>query len=564
MTADQRYCSLPNDGSVATVRSVFYLILVGALVLVSRHGFAQSESLVPVGANEIKIPNPSLENDGRGWRIWCLAYRDRGTWPQEAHSGKVSALIETSVERQRCVLVSPGLPQLQPGMKVRISFYAKWCEGDNAVFIGFQVPPDTNRAAWLSLWQGDIPKDGVWHRIDAEVRVPVFLANEAALELRIGLPYERQSMWRKPYTDFEKCKYLLDDVSVIVLSGPKPVQPQAAVKHSFDPNDPRDDSSRFGVYWTPWKAYSRTSLTTPLEGDRSRQEIGQELDAMQQLGVKWIRSIWRWDKIEWNQGKPNYAFLDYVVEEAWKRGLRFVPCLNTSPRWASTAPEGHAEYHSYPPKMADWGNFVYETINHFKPRIKYWETWNEPNGLYWLGSVEAFCELQKTAYRSAKRADPQCRILLGAFSGSGLGYMDQLLRQGAKDYFDLVSVHPYSGKMENLNNAAFGTRSIRLLLAEYGCEDRPIWFTEIGWPTDMVPDMSTSRRAELLMELYSYPFPESVEKIFWFPFDTWGRPPPKGPGGLVDTYGDKQERTPAFEAYRKVIEKASQMKAGSP
>jgi len=86
------------------------------------------------------------------------------------------------------------------------------------------------------------------------VRVPVFPSNEAALELRIGLPYERQSMWRKPYTDFEKCKYLLDDVSVVVLSGPKHVQPQAAVRHSVDPNDPRDDSSLFGVYWTPWKA----------------------------------------------------------------------------------------------------------------------------------------------------------------------------------------------------------------------------------------------------------------------------------------------------------------------
>ena len=546
------------------MQRIFYLILIEAMLLGSQLGFAQSDSAVPTATKEIKIPNPSLENDGRGWRIWSLGYRDPGTWPQDAHTGKVSALIETSVERQRCVLVSPGLPLLKPRMNVRISFYAKWLAGDNTVFIGFQVPPDTNRAAWLGLWQGDIPKDGAWHWIDAEVRVPVFLTNEAALELRIGLPYERQSMWRKPYAGFEPSKYLLDDVSVVALSGPKPVQPKATVVHSFDKNDPRDNSSRFGVFWTPWKAYSRTPLTTPQDGDRSRQEIEQELDAMQQIGVKWIRSIWRWDKIEWNQGKPDYAFLDYVVEEAWKRGIRFVPCLNTSPRWASTAPEGNAEYHSYPPKTAAWENSVYELVNHFKPRIKYWETWNEPNGLYWLGTVEDFCELHKAAYRSAKKADPQCRILLGAFSGSGLGYMDQLLRLGAKDYFDLVSIHPYSGKQENVNNAARATRGIRLLLAEYGCEDRPIWFTEIGWPTDMAPDMGTSHRAELLTELYAYPFHESVEKIFWFPFDTWGRLPPKSLGGLIGIYGDKLERTPAFDAYRKVTEKALQTRTSSP
>jgi hypothetical protein len=525
---------------------------------------ATTQAALATAATAIELPNPSLENNGRGWRIWSQTYRDPGTWPQDAHTGKTSARIESTVERQRCVLVSPGLPQLGPGMNVRISFHAKWLAGDNTVFIGFQVPPDRNRAAWLGLWKGSIPKDGDWHRIDADVRAPVFPTNEAPLELHIGLPCERQSMWRKPSTRFEPSHYLLDDVSIVALSGPKSAEPQAAVVHSFDTNDPRDNPSRLGVYWTPWKAYSRTPLKTPRDGDRSRQEIGQELDAMREIGVKWIRSIWRWDKIEWNEGKPDYAFLDYVVEAAWQRGIRFVPCLNTTPRWASTAPEGDAEYPSHPPRLAAWERFVYETVRHFKPRIKYWETWNEPNGLYWLGSVADFYELHKAAYGSARKADPQCRILLGAFSGSGLGYMDQLLRLGIKDYFDLVSIHPYSGRQENLDNAVRATRSVRLLLAEYGCEDRPIWFTEIGWPTDLAPDTLAARRAELLTELYAHPFHESVEKIFWFPFDTWGRIPPNGLSGLVGVQDGNLERTPAFDAYRKVSEKAPQANAGTP
>lgn len=548
----------------AKSRHLVFLSGLVSLAVCSTGLAATTQAASQTAAKAIKLPNPSLEDNGRGWRMWSLTYRDSGTWPQDAHTGKTSVLIENSVARQRCVLVSPGLPQLEPGMNVRISFFAKWLVGDNTVFIGFQVPPDRNRAAWLGLWQGDIPKDGDWHRIDADVRAPVFLTHEAPLELHIGLPFERQSMWRKPYTRFEASQYLLDDVSIVALSGPKFVQPQAAVVHSFDKNDPRDDPSRFGVYWTPWRAYSRTPLKTPQDGDRSRHEIEQELDAMQEIGVKWIRSIWRWDKIEWNQGQPDYAFLDYVVEAAWQRGIRFVPCLNTLPRWASTAPESDAEYHSHPPRLPAWEHFVYETVHHFKPRIKYWETWNEPNGQYWLGTVADFYELQKAAYCSAKKADPQCRILLGAFSGSGLGYMDQLLRLGSKDYFDLVSIHPYSGKQENLDNAVRATKSVRLLLAEYGCEDRPIWFTEIGWPSDLAPDMSTARRAELLMELYAYPFHESVEKVFWFPFDTWGRIHPKGLSGLIGVYDGQLERTPAFNAFRKVTEKAPQTKVVTP
>ena len=529
----------------------FFFLLIGAISLFSQRGFAQSNSAAPVVGKEIKVPNPSLENNGQGWRRWSLTYRDPGPWSQDAHTGKTSALIRTSIDQQRCVLVSSGLPQLGSGIKLKISFYARWLEGDNTVYIGFQVPPDRNRAAWLGLWKGWIPKDNAWHRIDAEVRAPVFLAEEAPLELHIGLPHERQSMRQNLSHGFESTHYLLDDISIVALGGANPVQPKAAVTHSFDGNDPRDNASRFGVYWTPWKTYSRAPLPTPQSGDRSRQEIEEELDAMQEIGVKWIRSIWRWDKIEWEKGKPDYAFLDSVVEEAWKRDIRFVPCLNTTPRWASTAPEGDAEYHSYPPKLADWEIFISNMVSHFKPRIKYWETWNEPNGLYWLGTVEAFYELQMASYRSAKKADPQCKVMLGAFSGSGLGYMDQLMRLGAKDYFDLISFHPYSGKDENFDNATRAIRGMRLLMAEYGCEDRPIWFTEIGWPTDLAGDMSSSRRAELLTELFAYPFHESVEKIFWFPFDTWGRVPPKNPGGLIGIYDTRLDRTPAYEAYRK-------------
>lgn len=536
-----------------------FLTLVGAALFSLRPSLAQRHTHAPATTDAISIPNPSLENGGRGWVVWGLRWHDQGTWSQDAHSGNTSALIETSDKRQRCVLMSPGLPQLKPGMNVRVSFYAKWLASDNTVLIGFHVPQDTNRGAWPSLWRGSIPKDGVWHRLDAEVRVPAFLADEAALVLRIGLPYERQAMWRKPYVGFEPSKYLLDDVSVVALSGPELVQPKAAVSHSFDKSDPRDDPSRFGVFWTPWRTYSRTPIASAQDANRSRQEIEQELDAMRQIGVKWIRSIWRWDKIEWNQGKPDYGFLDYVVEEAWKRGIRFVPCLNTAPRWASTAPEGCAEYHSYPPKTAHWETFVYQMVSHFKSRIKYWETWNEPNGLYWLGTVEDLCELQKTAYRAAKRADPQCKILLGAFSGAGFGYMDQLLRLGAKDCFDVVSIHPYSGKKENLDNAVYGTNAVRLVLAQYGCEDRPIWFTEIGWPDDLAPGMHAKRRAELLTMVYSHSFHESVEKIFWFPFDTWSRRiPPHGPGGLISIQNDKLIRTPGFDAYGKMTAKASQ------
>ena len=536
-----------------------------ALALYVAAGWAGCSVLAASG-KMLDLANPGLENDGKGWRIWSTG-SGRGIWPRDSHGGTSAALIETSNACQRCILVSPGVPGLQSGMRVRVSFFAKWISGDSTVFIGFHeyVGDVANmRREWPERWRGEISRDGAWHLMQADVEVPVFAPDERSmLKVRIGLPYARQSQWLKPFAGFVESRYRLDDISIEALSGPvfAPARPAVAkaVKHSFDKADPRDDSSRFGVFWTPWRTYCRVPLQTPRDFDRPSQEIDEELDAMHEAGVRWIRSIWRWDKIEWEAGKPDYAFLDDVVERAWKRGIRFVPCLNTTPRWASTAPAGEADFRCYPPDLAAWSNVVFQTVTHFKGRIKYWETWNEPNIGYWLGTAEEFCRHHQTAYRAAKAADPQCKILLGAFAGSGAGFLDQLLSMGVKDCFDVVSFHPYSVKIEDVSPAESMTEDVLRVLSAYGCEDRPVWFTEIGWPGDLAPGMGAARRAELLTQLYDHPFPACVEKVFWFPFDTWGKRAPKpgeGGSGLVGVYDGKVVRTPAFEAYRRVTEKA--------
>ncbi len=527
---------------------------VRILILIILEGLIQGCSSQEIGKNSlgtgqysIQISNPSLENDGAGWKIVRgKNWDEKDLWSQDAHTGNSAALIATNSDQQRCALFS-SIKQLKPGMKIEISFYAKWLKDDNTVFIGFHVLQDREFGAWRSLWKSSILKDGKWYKMQAEVEIPAFLEAESSIYLHIGLPHRYQSMQQKPYTGFIPSRYLVDDVSIKVLSTSEIVQPKEGVTHSFDNSDPRDNPSKFGVFWTPWRTYSRNRLQSPLDYDRSKLEIEQELDLMKQAGVKWIRSIWRWDKIEWNKGQPDYAFLDYVVEEAWKRDIRFVPCLNTAPKWASTAP-GNNEYYSFPPKMDDWDNFVYQIVTHFKHRIKYWETWNESNHWYWLGTLEDYFELQKTAYLAANRADPKCKILIGAYAGGGFGHLDQLLQLGAKDYFDIISFHPYPGTSEKVNGAIYHINAMRMVLAQYGCEDRPMWFTEMGWPESALS--SNQRRAELLTYLYEYPFHESVEKIFWFPFDRWDN---TYTDGLIQIQGDGQiVCLPCFYAYRKV------------
>ena len=507
---------------------------------------AQQRPALPAPAKTIEISNPSLENRGKGWML-----SKQGKWLSEgAHQGETCALINSDVDAKiaRCVLLTPALPQLQPGMKVRVAYYARWRAGNNQVFVTFHE----DEPYWLSeipLWKDSIPPDGRWHRMQAEVRVPQFLHRETALKLCIGLPYSSKRLGKDP----KNTEYLLDDVSMEVLEAGKPVEPKRPVVGSFDKSDPRDEPSPYGVFWTPWKAFCRTTLSGPRDRDKTADEIRHELDLMQRIGVKWIRTIWRWDKLEWNKGEFDFALLDFVVAEAWKRDIRFVPALTTPPRWASRAPAGEPEFTIFPPRPKDWENFVFRTVDHFKGHVKYWEIWNEPNILdRWNGSVEDYFKLQKAAFTSARRADPRCKLLMGAFSGAPAYYLDALLRLGAKDYFDILSCHPYPRKY-GLRKVDYLIRRLRVVLADYGCEDRPIWLTEIGCKAENAG--GPAGRAKFLTDLYASRFGGAVEKHFWFTFDTWVRRTDGIGHGLVNMFEGEVQLSPAYYAYGKVAGK---------
>lgn len=123
-----------------------------------------------------------------------------------------------------------------------------------------------------------------------------------------------------------------------------------------------------------------------------------------------------------------------------------------------------------------WGAYVYKTVQTYKPWVRIWEVWNEPD---WVpdwqtsqkwetdpptkaelvrfnGSIFDYVRMLRVSSEAAKAADPTARIALG-----GIGYpsfLSAILRYtdnpsgGAKSaeypetgsaYFDVVSFHSY-------------------------------------------------------------------------------------------------------------------------
>ena len=133
--------------------------------------------------------------------------------------------------------------------------------------------------------------------------------------------------------------------------------------------------------------------------------------------------------------------------------------------------------------------------------ISAYEVWNEPNGyLGWSPTPSAadYSELLKAAYTAIKTADPEATVIGGVVgTGVSLGtdtinavdFIEQMYAAGAGEYFDALSIHPYSLSSEfsdgtgSVDSAIEQVKEIRALMDANGDTDKLIWATEYGMPT---------------------------------------------------------------------------------
>jgi polysaccharide biosynthesis protein PslG len=116
--------------------------------------------------------------------------------------------------------------------------------------------------------------------------------------------------------------------------------------------------------------------------------------------------------------------------------------------------------------------------------------WNEPDPhqSFWQGSVAQYVALLKAAYPALKAGDPAATVVLGGPSSNDHVWVRDVYAAGAKGSFDALATHPYQGIADQPPEAPTdGNRwwftnlpAVRKVMSDYG-DDRPIWFTEMGW-----------------------------------------------------------------------------------
>ena len=194
----------------------------------------------------------------------------------------------------------------------------------------------------------------------------------------------------------------------------------------------------------------------------------RHLDAMQLAGVKYVRSGIYGD----SDSEIKYA--DATVDALEKRGMKLLMILF-----------GNEKDCCAPPKdLIGWSNCVYRIVRRYGDRVPVFEIWNEANldGFFHGADPVTYAKVLNVAYAAGKAANPKCRFTFTGTSEIPLKWIEDVYMAGGTN-FDAMAVHPYSHPYRPEGVEDVKTERLKELMAKYGIGDRPIWFTEVGWPT---------------------------------------------------------------------------------
>jgi hypothetical protein len=255
--------------------------------------------------------------------------------------------------------------------------------------------------------------------------------------------------------------------------------------------------------------------------DFTEQELRRALDLAEEAGVNTISTGVAWWYVAPERSPESYRWdpLDLLVEEAERRDLRLYFHVSGTPDWVhpdldETVPDG-ARRVWYPPQgdqeLEYFSDFMRTLVGRYgSDRIDGYEVWNEPNSEdFWSPTPDpnGYAALLRSAYLSAKEADPEAKVMFGGLSRNDVGFLNRYY-EAAKQYpeaeenghfFDVLDVHPYTdGQSPDwaqeggaiveaangpLDRSFGGMKTMKSAMERNGEPNKPIFIGEFGYST---------------------------------------------------------------------------------
>jgi hypothetical protein len=305
-----------------------------------------------------------------------------------------------------------------------------------------------------------------------------------------------------------------------------------------------------------------------------------------------------WSDVESNQGIYNWGVSSIVSLEkdmlnAADMAKQIILIVRSTPSWAQQV-SGKACGPIHQEDIDDFANFMAAVVERysFPPySIKYFEIgneqdaptagftgpeiygcWGDPNDPYYGGRY--YADVLKQVYPKMKAANPNVQVLVGGLlmdcdpvnpptgkTCTMSKYLEGILVNGGRDYFDAVSFHSYDyyeggvGKYSNSNwHSAWNTTGptltakisyMRSLLAQYNAIEKPLFLTEVAllcqeaYRDDCNSASFHQTKSFFIAQAYAASIEQGVQATIWYhQYNMWNNT------GLMDV-----DDNPIFEAF---------------
>jgi hypothetical protein len=264
-----------------------------------------------------------------------------------------------------------------------------------------------------------------------------------------------------------------------------------------------------------------------------------------QLDVCWVRYQYHWSKIETSPGVYDWSQVDAAVAAMSAANIHVDFAIQYAPPWDLTQVCSANGQH-FLPGPAQMQTFATVLATRYDGKhghgyISSYEIGNEEYDSYYVAgmgnnqpcrSASYYGPVLKAGYQAIKAASPQA--LVGMF---GLwwhnephiqDFMTYLFANGYGPYMDYMNFHYYhSGgdpSSSNGDDPSFNQewQTMHTIADHYGFGNKPIWVTEVGWPTTSgaLPGSDTVS-PQTQAQYMQYVLDESaksgvVQRVFWF------------------------------------------------
>lgn len=306
-------------------------------------------------------------------------------------------------------------------------------------------------------------------------------------------------------------------------------------------------------------------------------------------GVRAIRIDLNWAAVETSRGHYDFAALDREIAPIRAAHLRIIGILDYGNPLYSTAgallaqtplsqglpPFAIGDAYFWPPDdVGAFARYAHAAAAHFSADAVGFEVWNEENEgwRFWPPHEDpgAYARLLCAAYPALKSAAPTVPVLFGGVffpavadlpgeSGPDFLGAAYAANPGLGQCFDVMAYHPYPYPFTapELDVPVRGSvlaaaDAMRSVLAAHGDVSKPLWITEIGWPTnDQTYGVPEAKQAQYVARMMAATFAEGVPVLSWYTYgdfdDPTGGADQEAHFGFFHTDGSPK---PAFAALR--------------